>query len=1078
MSTLFGNNISQTYQGLIKLANSTTGVTSTTQSFQDGLGNNIPIQVSATQVNISGSFFINNVPITNGTNGTSGTSGAAGSSGSSGSSGASGSSGSTGSGGTSGTSGSDGTSGSNGSSGSSGSSGSDGSSGTSGSSGSDGSSGSSGSSGSDGSSGTSGSNGTDGTSGSSGVSNSFFNYQAKTTITSGNPGSGHIIWDNATQTGSTQINISDIDQQSNNLDVFLSQLKSGSRITLQDKLIQGNYQVWDIGTSTDNTSYWSYPVTLVSSTYQFTNNEDLLFIITTTPSGTSGSSGTAGTSGTSPADLNRAGLITTGSIAETQSITGSLIISGSNTTISGSLDINGTTKITGSLNVSGSGQYDINLNGQMLISNMDTNSTRAPRIFLSGSGGNTTINRSSIATTNTTFTAQLNPFATFAFKNATLDEIGFTVDSGSVSGWTKGPAIYTNDPTDNFPAMIGFQDKARYTDGRITLLKNTDITGSLRTTTGIIIDNKLSISNGNNSLLSNIAIGSSSLSIIPNTRTNNIAIGERALTVAYAAFNNTAISTGRKLENANDNTLIGYGAGDEIQNCIGENTTIGVYSLGTLISGSYNTAIGYAAGYEAKGDNNLFLGHRAGNLSTGSNTLIIDSSVNGRGNNSSLIYGTFDADPNNQILRINAATTLNGNTNITGSLIVSGSQSITGSINITGQYLVNGVPFSGGTSGTSGTDGSSGTSGIDGTSGTSGVSGSSGTSGDSLFALTGSVWNTTNNVGITGSLTISGSQSVDLIVTGSGRFVSPDGLERNQISPNSFFVDTSNKSGVNPENYIFGSTGSQAGFYLGVYEPVGFAQDVELRIQVDTGSGIVLSDWDNVTAGDYVPFMSIAPNLGNNPAPQFKRNVGITGSLDVNGSIIMSDGVNSTIISYTNVGDELSLGSSNIQIPNSLSTPSINSTTGDLYIDVANPGKLLLRGNQGISLDSSNGSVNITGSLNITGSVGITGSVQGNVNSLSIASTTASLNLNNGNFFTLQLVSGSATHILPSNIKQGQTINILLSTTGSGTVSFPTTVKQVSGSAYVPTTTTSKDIITLISFDSSSLYLANVKNLI
>ena len=65
MSTLFGNNISQTYQGLIKLADSTTGVTSVTQSFQDGLGNNIPIQVSETQVNISGSFYINNVPITN-----------------------------------------------------------------------------------------------------------------------------------------------------------------------------------------------------------------------------------------------------------------------------------------------------------------------------------------------------------------------------------------------------------------------------------------------------------------------------------------------------------------------------------------------------------------------------------------------------------------------------------------------------------------------------------------------------------------------------------------------------------------------------------------------------------------------------------------------------------------------------------------------------------------------------------------------------------------------------------------------------------------------------------------------------
>ena len=34
----------------------------------------------------------------------------------------------------------------------------------------------------------------------------------------------------------------------------------------------------------------------------------------------------------------------------------------------------------------------------------------------------------------------------------------------------------------------------------------------------------------------------------------------------------------------------------------------------------------------------------------------------------SLIVGTFDADPNNQTLRINAATLLNGNTIVTGSI--------------------------------------------------------------------------------------------------------------------------------------------------------------------------------------------------------------------------------------------------------------------------------------------------------------------------------------------------------------------------------------------------------------------------
>jgi hypothetical protein len=140
--------------------------------------------------------------------------------------------------------------------------------------------------------------------------------------------------------------------------------------------------------------------------------------------------------------------------------------------------------------------------------------------------------------------------------------------------------------------------------------------------------------------------------------------------------------------------------------------------------------------------------------------------------------------------------------------------------------------------------------------------------------------------------------------------------------------------------------------------------------------------------------------------------------------------------------------------------------------------KLSLANYSGNGILTSNVNTEISGSLIVTGSVGITGSVQGNVNALSIASNTASLNLNTGNFFTLQLVSGSNTFINPSNIKAGQTINILLSTTGSGTVTFPSSVLQVSGSSYTPTTTTGKDIITLVSFDSSNLYLANVKNLV
>lgn len=119
-----------------------------------------------------------------------------------------------------------------------------------------------------------------------------------------------------------------------------------------------------------------------------------------------------------------------------------------------------------------------------------------------------------------------------------------------------------------------------------------------------------------------------------------------------------------------------------------------------------------------------------------------------------------------------------------------------------------------------------------------------------------------------------------------------------------------------------------------------------------------------------------------------------------------------------------------------------------------------------------------TGSVTFTGNQIVTGSTRGNVTALSITSNTASMDLSVGNFFTLQLVSGSNTYINPSNILPGQTSILTLSTTGSATVSWPSSVKQPSGSAYVPTTTTGIDIITLASVNTSSLYVVGIKNMI
>jgi hypothetical protein len=50
MSALTGNQIKDTYQGLLKLADSTTGITSSFQAVQDGLGNNTGLRIATGQL--------------------------------------------------------------------------------------------------------------------------------------------------------------------------------------------------------------------------------------------------------------------------------------------------------------------------------------------------------------------------------------------------------------------------------------------------------------------------------------------------------------------------------------------------------------------------------------------------------------------------------------------------------------------------------------------------------------------------------------------------------------------------------------------------------------------------------------------------------------------------------------------------------------------------------------------------------------------------------------------------------------------------------------------------------------------
>ena len=63
MGQLTNQFVSQSYQGLLNLANANTGLTTNLQTVTDGLGGSSPLQISQTQVNISGAFTVNGAPV-------------------------------------------------------------------------------------------------------------------------------------------------------------------------------------------------------------------------------------------------------------------------------------------------------------------------------------------------------------------------------------------------------------------------------------------------------------------------------------------------------------------------------------------------------------------------------------------------------------------------------------------------------------------------------------------------------------------------------------------------------------------------------------------------------------------------------------------------------------------------------------------------------------------------------------------------------------------------------------------------------------------------------------------------------
>jgi len=129
----------------------------------------------------------------------------------------------------------------------------------------------------------------------------------------------------------------------------------------------------------------------------------------------------------------------------------------------------GNQTITGSVTISGSAANDLTVNGMVRVTGSGANNANITQnvIGLTRPDGSGTWQ-------SLDFGGYLSAFT------ADLSEISLVADGASyTANWTNGPAISVNDPADSYPAMIGFQNKTNWTDGRVTILKPLDVSGSL-----------------------------------------------------------------------------------------------------------------------------------------------------------------------------------------------------------------------------------------------------------------------------------------------------------------------------------------------------------------------------------------------------------------------------------------------------------------------------------------------------------------------------------------------------------------------------------------------------------------------
>lgn len=153
-------------------------------------------------------------------------------------------------------------------------------------------------------------------------------------------------------------------------------------------------------------------------------------------------------------------------------VSGSAQISSLGFATTGSNTFIGNQIITGSVTISGSAADDLIVFGNTKVS---------------GSSNYVTIGTNNVFAINNSgggVGVSLDFGGYLAVGTADGSEISIVNDEGqygSPGNWT-GPAIVANNPSNTYPAIIGFQNKSTWTDGRPTFLTPVDISGSVNIT--------------------------------------------------------------------------------------------------------------------------------------------------------------------------------------------------------------------------------------------------------------------------------------------------------------------------------------------------------------------------------------------------------------------------------------------------------------------------------------------------------------------------------------------------------------------------------------------------------------------